>query len=71
MFCWLKLGPQDSSSISTRCHFTERREGGVFLLRFVFELIKVNNCCYGHCYEKVTYCRLDFLNFTAFMLEIE
>ena len=62
MFCWLKLGPQDSllSQVflhsSTRCHFTERRGGGGvrFLLRFVFDehLIKVNNCCYGRCYGK-------------------
>ena len=42
MFCRLKLGPQDSllSQVflhnSTRCHFTERRGGVVFLLRLVF-----------------------------------
>ena len=73
MFCRLKLGPQGSllSQVflhsSTRCHFSERRGGVVFLLRFVFgHLIKVNNCCYGRCYGKS-----HILPISALMLQID
>ena len=74
MFCRLKLGPQDSllsqvflHSI-TRCHFTERRGGGVtFLLRFVGEhLTNVNNYCYGCWYGKSHILLIGFLNFHSF-----
>ena len=75
MFCWLKLGPQDSllSQVSlhntTRCHFTERRGGGgvMFLLRLVCEqLINVNNYCYGRCYEKSRILLIRFLKSRCF-----
>ena len=72
---WFKPGPQDSllSQVflhsSTRCHFSEKRKGGggvMFLLRFVCQhLINVNNCFYGRCYGKITYCWLDLLDFTG------
>ena len=61
MFCRLKLGPQDSflSQVFIHSSMSFYREAGgggvVFLMRFVCEhLIKVNNCCYGRCYGKVT-----------------
>ena len=69
MFCWLKLGPQDSlhgqvflHSSSTKQMSFYRQAGVMFLLTLVCEhLINVSKCCYGRYYGKSRILLIGFL----------